>query len=115
MSSLPILAALLAAVILTASPLALAEERKPDPADTAAATPPLTYQSVFAGSRLGDNAPPLDWRQANDAVRETGGHGGALKDDAAPESGHAVHSHGQQHGQVQQHGGHGDHANGRRP
>lgn len=109
MSSVPIIAALLVAFLLISTPPARAEERKPDPANAAAVTPPLTYQSVFTGSRQGDNAPPLDWRQANDAVRETGGHGGALKDDAAPESGHAAHHHGQQHG------GHGDHAKGHRP
>lgn len=71
--SLP--AALLLAAGLASA--AAAQPANPPVADPATPVPTLHYQSVFA-------PPPAapaktGWREANDRVRETGGHGGALK------------------------------------
>lgn len=72
-------------------------------ADPATAVPTLHYQSVFT-------TPPTTpaktgWREANDRVRETGGHSGALKDGVAtpPQTMQPqMHQHQMQH----QHQGH---------
>jgi hypothetical protein len=71
--------ALLSAAVVTATEPARAADRRPDPADPAILVPAPDYQSVFAGYRKPGADERLDWRQANDVVRDVGGHAGALK------------------------------------
>lgn len=82
--------------VLLAAPLAaLAQQspRTPDPADPAAAVPPIVYESAFsrpaAAPRDGQPTPDKAWRAANDAV-------------ASAPSGHAGHA---EHGAQQAQGG----------
>jgi hypothetical protein len=93
---------------------ASAGENRPDPADPNAVVPPHRYVSDFAAYRRPQFEQTLDWRQANDTVRDVGGHAGALKGDdgepsaasqTAPASGKPKMHHGGHHG----HGGHGGH------
>ena len=59
----------------------MAAERVPPaaPGDTPTAQPE-PYSSAFASFRPFDEARGMDWRKANEGVRVTGGHGGALAD-----------------------------------
>lgn len=56
-----------------------------DPADPAAETRPLTFQS---GLRpfvpTGESSPTVRWREHNERVRAIGGHAGAVRADDAP-------------------------------
>lgn len=87
--------ALLSAAIATAAAPARTADTYPHPADPTADVPVSDYQSVFAGYRKAAFDEKLDWKQANDAVRDVGGHAGAMKDmpherrqDMIPHSGH---------------------------
>jgi hypothetical protein len=57
------------------SAMAMAQHApRPDPLDAKAATAPLVYRSAFTGyKKLADEAPPVAWREANDAVERIGG------------------------------------------
>jgi hypothetical protein len=68
-----VFSALLAALLLpTAVPAQNAP--RPDPLDAKAATAPLVYRSPLAGyKKLAAEAPPVAWRDANDAVERIGG------------------------------------------
>ncbi len=102
-----------AAALLTlavAAPLA-AQSIRLQPADPEADVPVLQYRSVFA-MPPGRGDARIDWRQANDTVREVGGHAGALQDVTMSPAPAADPAHGH-HGQ---HGPHGHHGHqGRRP
>jgi hypothetical protein len=58
---------------------ASAGEKRPDPADPNAVVPEHRYISDFTSYRKPQFEQKLDWRQANDIVRDVGGHGGALR------------------------------------
>lgn len=89
---------LIASLAQTAS----AADKRPDPADPAAVVPPHRYVSDFASYRKPQFEQKLDWRQANDTVRDVGGHAGALKGvDEPPQPAHS--------GPGMKHGGHGHH------
>lgn len=57
-----------------------AKAQQPNPADPRVAVPVTEYQSAFTGYLKPQFEQRLDWRQANDTVRDVGGHAGALKD-----------------------------------
>lgn len=92
---------------------ASAGEKRPDPADPNAAVPPHRYVSDFATYRKPQFERKLDWREANDIVRDVGGHAGALEEaDGQPAGGQAAPAAGKpmmQHGGHAGHGGHGGH------
>lgn len=71
-----------AALALLLGSAVQAEAQQPNPADSSAAVPVTEYQSAFTGYRKPEFEQKLDWRQANDTVRDVGGHAGALKDEA---------------------------------
>jgi len=75
----------LPAALLLAAGLASAAAAQPAVADPATPVPTLQYQSVFAAPLAAPTK--TGWREANDRVRDTGGHAGALKGDAAPAAG----------------------------
>lgn len=66
-------------LILGLAEAASAGDKRPDPADPEAVVPPHRYISDFASYRQPQFEQKLDWRQANDTVRDVGGHAGALK------------------------------------
>ena len=70
------------ALLLAALPWAASAA---DPADAAVAVPIPDYRSAFAGYRKAGFEARRDWRQANDTVREVGGHAGSLTDDLPKE------------------------------
>ena len=78
--------ALWAALSLPAAALAQ-DDRRPDPLDAKAATPPLVHRSAFAGYKkwLADS-PPVAWRAANDAVLGIGGWRAYAREAAAPDA-----------------------------
>jgi hypothetical protein len=90
---------------------ASAGENRPDPADPNAAVPPHRYASDFVTYRRPQFEQTLDWRQANDAVRDVGGHAGALKGDDEPPAGQSATASGKpkMHHGGHHHGGHGGH------
>jgi hypothetical protein len=100
--------AALALLMLTISlaRTASAGENRPDPANPNAAVPEHRYVSAFTSYRKPEFEQKLDWRQANDTVRDVGGHGGALKgvyeQSATPAPSKPAMNHGG-------HGGHGGH------
>jgi len=51
-------------------------EPRPDPLDSGANVPPVEFRSAFADYRPFAEQEMQDWRQANEAVREAGGHAG---------------------------------------
>lgn len=59
---------------------------RPDPTDPAAATAPLSHRSALAGYRRGAaaDAPPQDWRAANDQVERIGGWRAYAREATAP-------------------------------
>lgn len=78
--------ALLAALLLPATVLAQSAPR-PDPLDAKAGTAPLVYRSPLAGyKKLADEAPPVAWRNANDAVERIGGWRAYAREAAAAAS-----------------------------
>ncbi|MBS4047530.1 MAG: hypothetical protein KG075_14390 [Alphaproteobacteria bacterium] len=83
---------------------ATAGDKRPDPADPQAVVPPHRYVSDFASYRQPQFEQKLDWRQANDTVRDVGGHAGALKGADEPPRTQAEHA-----GPGMKHGGHGHH------
>lgn len=83
----PWLAALLATLLPCTAALAQASTAppRPDPADARVATPPLQHRSALAGfRRLGAEAPPLAWREANDRVERIGGWRAYAREANAP-------------------------------
>lgn len=97
-------------LMLTASlaQTASAADKRPDPADPAAVVPPHRYVSDFASYRKPQFEQKLDWRQANDTVRDVGGHAGALKgvDEPLRPPQPADSGPGMKHGGHGHHGGH---------
>jgi hypothetical protein len=78
--------ALLAALSLPAAVLAQSAPR-PDPLDAKAATAPLVYRSPLASyKKLADEAPPVAWRNANEAVERIGGWRAYAREAAAAAS-----------------------------
>jgi hypothetical protein len=77
---------LLAALLLQLPAAALAQSaQRPDPLDAQAAVAPLVYRSALTGYRpLASDAPPLSWREANDAVLRIGGWRAYAREAAAP-------------------------------
>lgn len=55
-----------------------------NPADPAASVPTIQYQSALGDYRKPQFEQKLDWRQANDAARDLGGHVGAMRDAPPP-------------------------------
>jgi hypothetical protein len=92
---------------------ASAADTRPDPADPAAVVPPHRYVSDFASYRKPQFEQKLDWRQANDTVRDVGGHAGALKDAPEQPAGQMPAHHGPAHHRPamthSNHSGHGGH------
>lgn len=85
----------------------LAGEKRADPADPNAAVPPHRYVSELAAYRKPQFEQKLDWRQANDTVREVGGHAGSLND--MPEAAASPSRPAMNHGGHDGHGNHGRH------
>jgi len=99
---LPAVAAVIALSI--AAGAAPAAETRLQPSDAAAPVPPLQYQSVFSSYRQPQAERKLDWKQANDTVRDVGGHAGAMQEEAAPSSYmDSSHRHGGQMGGMPMH------------
>jgi hypothetical protein len=97
-----------AVLLLAALPqVSIAAERRADPADPDAPVPSLSYQSAFSAYRKAGAGEPRDWRGANDAVREAGGHAGALQDASAPPQ--SPQPEPAQHRMPMSHGMHGAH------
>lgn len=61
-----------------------------DPADATVAVPQPEYRSAFSAYRKAGFDEKRDWRAANDAVGDAGGHAGALKDAAPADAGQAA-------------------------
>lgn len=75
--------ALLAALLLPMA--APAQSSRADPLDAQAAIAPLVYRSSLAGyKRLATEAPPVAWREANDAVERVGGWRALAREANAP-------------------------------
>jgi hypothetical protein len=76
---------LLPALLLLAWPGAPVVAR--DPLDAAAAVPPTTHRSAFAGYRSAASTPAsaVPWRAANDEVTRIGGWRAYLREAQAPE------------------------------
>jgi hypothetical protein len=87
---------------------ASAADKRPDPADPAADVPPHRYVSDFASYRQPQFEQKRDWRQANDTVRDVGGHAGALKGAYEPPANQAPAQSKPEmhHGRHSGHGGH---------
>jgi hypothetical protein len=76
---------ILTSVLLLGSPATLAQTGvRPDPADPRLSVPTPATESAFAGYRRFRDEPPADWRAVNDEMRALGGHGGHIREDAAP-------------------------------
>ena len=67
---LPVLA------LLFAGTAAAQDAARPQPADSRAAVPEVTYQSAFEGYRPYADQEPADWRKANEEAGAGGGHAG---------------------------------------
>lgn len=106
MSSIKLSAALMLLMLTTSlAEAASAGEKRPDPTDPNAAVPPHRYVSDFAAYRKPQFEQKLDWRQANDIVRDVGGHAGALKEaDGSPGASQTAPASGKP---MMHHGGHG--------
>ncbi len=57
---------------------------RPDPADPAAPTLPVAYESAFEGYQPFRDVKRIPWKDANRIVGRVGGHAGAIKDETAP-------------------------------
>ena len=106
-------AALMLLLTISLAHTASAGEKRPDPADPDAAVPPHRYVSDFSSYRQPQFDQKLDWRQANDTVRDVGGHAGALKgayeqpaNQAPAQSKPEMNHGGMNHGGHAGHGGH---------
>jgi hypothetical protein len=71
-------------------------DRRRNPADAQARVPAVEYRSAFADYRTFREPEVESWREANDRVRDLGGHKGMAKPEAAPTEkpaagGHAGH------------------------
>jgi hypothetical protein len=65
-----------------------AADTRPDPADPAARSAPVHFDSGLPSvTRPAAVDPPARWREHNDRVRELGGHAGALRAKGAEPSG----------------------------
>lgn len=62
-----------AAITLAVAAAAAAPVSAVDPLDPTAAVPPITVRSALTTHRPFGEAPPLPWREANDAVGRIGG------------------------------------------
>jgi len=102
-AAVPLVSLLIAAIQFSAS--AHAADRRPDPSDPSVVVPATDYQSAFVAYRRAVFDEKTDWRRANDTVRATGGHAGAMVD--APKDPPTVPAMG--HGGRAGHGGHGGH------
>lgn len=58
---------------------AAAQETPPDPANPAAAVPKPVYHSAFTGYRPWTEPVTARWREANEEVRQLGGHASHAK------------------------------------
>jgi hypothetical protein len=97
--------ALLMLTLGLADAASAAGNKRPDPADPEAVVPPHRYVSDFASYRQPKFEQKLDWLQANDTVRDVGGHAGALKDAPTPPADQSP-AH---HRPAMNHAGHGGH------
>ena len=59
---------------------AAAQEKRPDPKDPKAKTPPVEYRSAFEGYRPFAEAELAPWRAVNEEVERVGGHVGVLRE-----------------------------------
>lgn len=101
----PSLCGLAFSIVATQAPAAESRLHAADPVAPAAM---LEYRSAFADYRKPQFEAKTEWRRANDAVREAGGHAGALQDGAdrpAPDHDHAPKA-GSGHGGHHGHAGH---------
>ena len=77
--------AALTLTLLLALGSARAQAPRPDPLDAKAASAPLVHRSALAAyRRLGDDAPPVAWRDANQTVERIGGWRAYAREAAAP-------------------------------
>lgn len=67
------LAALIALAALSAQAQPAPRSPRPDPLDPQASVPPLRYTSSLQPADRSAAAPPIAWREANDAVARIGG------------------------------------------
>ena len=63
----------LSTAALTAQAQSAAQATRPDPLNSMASVPALTYQSSFSQYRRLDDSKPISWREANDTVTRIGG------------------------------------------
>lgn len=88
---------MLSAVLLCVGASAAAQsDGRRNPADAQARVPAAQYRSAFADYRTFREPEVQSWREANDRVRDLGGHKGTAKPEAAPAEkpaagGHAGH------------------------
>jgi hypothetical protein len=76
---------LLAAFMLLPMAAQAQNAQRPDPLDAKAPVAPLIYRSAFSGFKpLASDAPPLSWREANDAVERIGGWRAYAREASAP-------------------------------
>jgi hypothetical protein len=76
---------LLAALMLLPVAAPAQNAPRPDPLDAKAPVAPLVYRSAFSGFKpLASDAPPLSWREANDAVERIGGWRAYAREANAP-------------------------------
>jgi hypothetical protein len=78
---------MLSAVLLCVGATTAAQsqsDRRRDPADAQARVPAVQYRSAFADYRNFREPETQSWREANDQVRDLGGHKGHAK----PKAGH---------------------------
>ena len=81
-------------LLLAAIPPAVsAADRALHPADPDVPVPATAYQSAFTSYHKAGFEEKVDWRRANDAVREAGGHAGMLQDSGAPAQAPPPHGH----------------------
>ena len=87
-----------AAAALSFAAMAAAQgDRRPDPLDTRAKTPPVEFRSAFEDYRPYAEPQVRDWRKSNEEVGAAGGHAGqrpgqgAGKPASKPQPGHGGH------------------------
>ncbi|MFN4163005.1 MAG: hypothetical protein ACK4GK_00415 [Ferrovibrio sp.] len=85
MSSMNFRSALLGMTIGLAAQAAWAAEPSTGVLAPNAPNAPLPYPSAFSGYKRTQFEDKIDWRKANDAVRDVGGHMGAIKSDSPDE------------------------------
>jgi hypothetical protein len=67
---------LFVAFAIAVASAAVAQPRRPDPADPAVKGPPPQYRSVFADYQPFSEPEVADWRKVNEEVAQAGGHKG---------------------------------------